>query len=89
MKPYSLKKAAALYKAGKLGKILPGTLPFDPKKPTIMITKKEPGINPPPPIYRGDDGIYYKTPIAKSAPKRPNNITASFALKKGKNSSIA
>ncbi len=56
-------KNMALYKSGALGKPLLGTLPFDPKKPTLVLQKKAPIPNVSP-QFKDKDGNYYKTPIS-------------------------
>ena len=48
-----------LYKSGKIGKTMKGTLPFDSKKQTLVFSRKPQKEEPP-------KRIYYKIPYAKS-----------------------
>lgn len=52
MTPVQRQKA---YMAGKMGKTISNTLPFDPKKPTIILSKK---TQPP----EEPKKVYYKIP---------------------------
>ncbi len=53
-------KALALQKAS-LGQTIKGTLPFNPQKPTIVLTKKQ---NPTPEENEQPKKIYYKKAYA-------------------------
>lgn len=58
------------YKSGKLGRTIPGSLPFGPKKPTLIFQKNALQDNAlPPPIrsnYKANDDKYYLTPLVKN-----------------------